>query len=280
MTPFVKWAGGKRQLLNKIKELMPKQYANYFEPFIGGGALLFEIEPKNAVISDMNKELVTTYQVFQSKVAFQKLQTKLDEYEINHSEKFYYEVRALDRSLTFSQLSDVDIAARFIYLNKACFNGLYRVNSKGFFNVPFGKKDKIKIYNSENLEAIHHFFISNNIEVYLQDFEKTVSKTKKGDFVYFDPPYDVIENKNSFTAYNENVFDKHAQIRLADTFKNLDRRGVYVMLSNHNTAFIQSLYENYHIHIVKATRMINSKSSERGEIEEVLITNYDTKTIF
>lgn len=276
MTPFVKWAGGKRQLLNDIKRLMPKQYEQYFEPFIGGGAVLFEIAPKNAIISDMNKELITTYKVFKSDTQFNQLVLRLDEYEKNHNEVYYYKVREQDRDAAFSRLSDVEVSARFIYLNKACFNGLYRVNSKGFFNVPFGKKEVLKTYNKENLESIHQYFVNNDVEIYLQDFEKTIASAKKGDFVYFDPPYDTIENKNSFTAYNENIFDRDAQIRLSNTFKELDKKGVYVMLSNHNTSFIQSLYKGFNIHIVKATRMINSKSSERGPIEEVLITNYDS----
>ena len=276
MTPFVKWAGGKRQLINNIKELMPRNYEQYFEPFIGGGAVLFEITPKNAIISDMNKELITTYKVFKSRILFNQLMQRLDEYEKNHSEVFYYEVREKDRDTIFSELSDVEVSARFIYLNKACFNGLYRVNSKGFFNVPFGKKEKLKTYSKENLEAIHEYFSNNDIKIYLQDFEKTIASAKKGDFVYFDPPYDTIENKNSFTAYNENNFDRNAQIRLCNVFKELDKKGVYLMLSNHNTSFIQTLYKEFNIHIVKATRMINSKSSERGPIEEVLITNYGT----
>lgn len=276
MTPFVKWAGGKRQLLNDIKRLMPKQYEQYFEPFIGGGAVLFEIAPKTAIISDMNKELITTYKVFKSEIQFNQLLLRLDEYEKNHNEVYYYKVREQDRDADFSQLSDVEVSARFIYLNKACFNGLYRVNSKGFFNVPFGKKEVLKTYNKENLESIHQYFVNNDVEIYLQDFEKTIASAKKGDFVYFDPPYDTIENKNSFTAYNENIFDRDSQIRLSNTFKELDKKGVYVMLSNHNTSFIQSLYKGFNIHIVNATRMINSKSSERGPIEEVLITNYDS----
>ena len=274
MTPFVKWAGGKRQLINNIKELMPRNYEQYFEPFIGGGAALFEITPKNAIISDINKELITTYKVFKSRILFNQLMQRLDEYEKNHSEVFYYEVREKDRDTIFSELSDVEVSARFIYLNKACFNGLYRVNSKGFFNVPFGKKEKLKTYSKENLDAIHEYFANNDIKIYLQDFEKTIASAKKGDFVYFDPPYDTIENKNSFTAYNENNFDRNAQIRLCNVFKELDKKGVYLMLSNHNTSFIQTLYKEFNIHIVKATRMINSKSSERGPIEEVLITNY------
>lgn len=276
MTPFVKWAGGKRQLLNDIKKLMPKQYEQYFEPFIGGGAVLFEIAPKNAIISDMNKELITTYKVFKSDTQFNQLVLRLGEYEKNHNEVYYYKVREQDRDAAFSQLSDVEVSARFIYLNKACFNGLYRVNSKGFFNVPFGKKEVLKTYNKENLESIHQYFVNNDVEIYLQDFEKTIASAKKGDFVYFDPPYDTIENKNSFTAYNENIFGRDAQIRLCNTFKELDKKGVYVMLSNHNTSFIQSLYKGFNVHIVNATRVINSKSSERGPIEEVLITNYDS----
>ena len=275
MTPFVKWAGGKRQLINDIKNLMPKSYNNYYEPFIGGGALFFEIKPDSAIISDMNKELIITYQVIRDLDSFKKLIKNLDEYENNHNEDFYYKIRDLDRENNFINKDRIEIAARFMYLNKACFNGLYRVNSKGYFNVPFGKKDKINTYNLANMLEIHDFLSNKKIEIHYQDFDKTVETASKGDFVYFDPPYDVIDKKQSFIGYNKNVFDRNAQIRLAETFKRLNDRGVFIMLSNHNTEFIQELYKDFNIHIVKATRMINSNSLGRGKIEEVIITNYE-----
>ena len=162
-----------------------------------------------------------------------------------------------------------------IYLNKACFNGLYRVNSKGYFNVPFGKKDKINCFDENNFDNLFKFFKNSNQNIKNNDFENAVIEAKKGDFVYFDPPYDVLEEKQTFTSYDKNNFNKNDQIRLFKVFKELSDKGVYVMLSNHNTKFINDLYKDYNITVVQAKRMINSNAKGRGAVEEVLITNYE-----
>lgn len=275
MHPFVKWAGGKTQLLDKIRALMPKEYNHYFEPFIGGGALFFNVAPKNFTINDFNSELVQAYKCFTSNDDFKALVEKLDFYQENHSEEQYYQVRAMDKEEDFLTLPIYERAARMIYLNKSCFNGLYRVNSKGYFNVPSGKKETINCYEEANLNEIADFFSNSKFEILNGDFEKAVENAQKGDFVYFDPPYDTWEYKNSFTSYAKNPFGKDEQKRLAEVFKKLSDKGVFVMLSNHNTEYIRELYKDFNIHVVEAKRMINSKATGRGNVEEVLVTNYE-----
>ncbi len=272
--PFVKWAGGKTQLLERLHAYMPKTYNNYFEPFIGGGSFFLNIAPKTATINDFNAELVCAYKCFQNDELFESLKNELKKHEVNHSEEYYYQIRSMDKEDGFFSLPIYVRAARMIYLNKSCFNGLYRVNSKGFFNVPSGRKKKVVTFDEENFVSLREYFRNNDITILNGDFEDAVKNAKTGDFVYFDPPYDVIENKNSFTSYAKNDFGKDEQIRLAKLYKKLSDRGVMVMLSNHNTAFINELYKNFNIHVVNAKRMINSKADGRGDVEEVIITNY------
>ena len=277
--PFVKWAGGKRQILDKLKKYVPEEFDTYYEPFIGGGALLFELAPKKAVINDSNKELMNVYNVLVDEKKFSKMCKVLNSYEANHNEEFYYEIRNKDRNkITYSRLSDYTKAARTIYLNKACFNGLYRVNSKNEFNVPFGKKEKINTYDGGNLITVSNYLTMNDIKILSVDFEDAVKEAKKGDFVYFDPPYD--SDTSTFNSYTEEGFGKEEQRRLARIFKELDERGVYVMLSNHNTMLINELYKDYNIHIIEAKRNINSKGNKRGKVEELIITNYVNKEGF
>lgn len=275
MSPVVKWAGGKRQILDKIKSNLPKEFNNYYEPFIGGGALLFELAPQNAVINDVNQELLSIYKCLKDEELYKLMIEELDKHEANHSEIYYYDVRNWDRNPRFELEPLWRRAARTIYLNKACFNGLYRVNSKGYFNVPSAKKEKVKTYDVENLHKIHKYFSTNNIQILSGDFVEATRTAKPGDFVYFDPPYDILEDKDSFTAYSKFDFNKEDQIRLAECFKSLTKRGVKCMLSNHNTSFIKELYEGFNIKVIHAKRMINAKASGRGAVEEVIITNYD-----
>ena len=198
----------------------------------------------------------------------------LNNYEKKHSEKFFYQIRNIDKDKKkFEKLTDAERAARTIYLNKACFNGLYRVNSKGEFNVPFNKKTKINTYDSQNMILAYVYFQANNIKMLSVDFEEAVKDAKKGDFIYFDPPYDS-ENKDTFNSYTEDGFGKDEQIRLAKVYKELADRGCYVMLSNHNTTLINELYKDYNINVITAKRNINSKGEKRGAVEEVIITNY------
>ena len=273
--PFVKWAGGKTQLLSTINEYLPKQINRYFEPFIGGGALLFNIQPKEAFVNDSNTDLMETFKCFKNNKLFKELKERLIEHENNHSEDYYLKIRGLDRETNYNDLPITEKAARLIYLNKACFNGLYRVNSNGFFNVPSGKKEKVNCFDRKNFEDLHAYFMNSNIHISNVDFEEVVKDAKQGDFVYFDPPYDTWEEKASFTSYSKDNFNKEDQARLAKVFAELSNKGVYVMLSNHNTKYIRELYKDFNIRVVNAKRMINSNGTGRGNVEEVIITNYE-----
>lgn len=272
--PFVKWAGGKTQILEKIREYMPKKFNMYYEPFLGGGAVFFDLVPSKAVISDSNKELVSAFKCFQNKESFELLIDEVIKHQNNHSEEYYYQIREVDRSKRYEFLPDYVKAARMIYLNKSCFNGLYRVNSKGYFNVPSGKYEKVNAYDEKLYLNIFSYFSSNKITILNEDFEKVVSSAKKNDFVYFDPPYDTYEEQNNFTSYSKENFGKDEQVRLSEVFKRLSKKGVYVMLSNHNTKLINELYKDFNINVIQAKRSINSKANGRGNVEEVIITNY------
>lgn len=275
MLPVLKWAGGKRQLLKEIRHYMPEAYNTYFEPFVGAGAVLFDIAPKHAYINDINTDLITVYRTLKDQDQFEKLVRLLKIHETNHNDDYYYEIRQMDREDSYKKLALYEKAARVIYLNKAGFNGLYRVNKKGYFNVPSGKKEKVKLVDLGNFNKIHNYLLNQDIQITNIDFVDAVKNAKKGDFVYFDPPYDPWEEKESFTAYAKDDFTRADQIRLFETFKSLADKGVYVMLSNHNTDFINSLYKDFNIHIVHANRMINSNPNGRGKVEEVIITNYE-----
>ena len=273
--PFVKWAGGKMQLVDVLKKFIPKNFNNYYEPFIGGGALLFSLKPKNAFLNDNNKELISAYKCFSDNDLFLKLKKELKKHEENHSEEYFYKIRNIDRESEYLNLSEYEKAARMIYLNKACFNGLYRVNKNGYFNVPSGKKIKVTTFDDKNFNLIKDYIKNNNLKFLCSDFEKAVENATNGDFVYFDPPYDVFPDKNGFVFYGKDGFSKDEQIRLFNVFKKLSQKGVFVMLSNHNTPFINELYKGFNINIIKAKRMINSNASGRGFVEEVIITNYE-----
>lgn len=277
--PFVKWAGGKRQIIDKLKMYVPDEFNTYYEPFVGGGALLFELSPREAVINDYNEELMNVFLCIKDDDKFTKMCSELNRHEMNHSEEYYYQIRNIDRDKSkFKKLSDYKRAARTIYLNKACFNGLYRVNSKNEFNVPFNGKNKVNTYDGQNLGIIHAFLNFNKITILSTDFEESVKTAKEGDFIYFDPPYD--SETSTFNSYTENGFGRGEQIRLAKVYKELADRGCFVMLSNHNTALVQDLYKDYNIHLIEAKRNINSDGKKRGKVEEVIITNYENKRGF
>ena len=213
--PFVKWAGGKRSVVDKLIKLAPLKFDTYYEPFVGGGALLFELAPKKAVINDYNKELMNVYDCIKDDKKFTSMCNELNKHELNHSEEYYYEIRNLDRDKKkISHLADYKRAARTIYLNKACFNGLYRVNSKNEFNVPFGKKNKVNTYDGSNLTLVYVYLNTNNVKILSTDFAESVKDAKKGDFIYFDPPYD--SDTSTFNSYTENGFGKEEQKRLFD----------------------------------------------------------------
>lgn len=274
MNPFVKWAGGKRQIMNHLLDNMPKKYRHYYEPFVGGGALLLELAPIHATINDSNKELIYVYKCLRNKRLFKKFYDACKEHEANHSEEYYYQVRDLDKKKTsYSKLPMYLKAARCVYLNKACFNGLYRVNSKNQFNVPFNGKEKINCFDEDNILLLHKYFNKRKPIILCKDFAEAVKTAKAGDFVYFDPPYDVV-GQQSFTSYTIGGFDKKEQERLRNVVKELTEKGVRVMISNANTPFIRELYKDFNIHVIEARRNINSKGDGRGKVEEVIITNY------
>jgi DNA adenine methylase len=283
LRPFLKWAGGKRQLLPVLRQYIPKNWSSssstYFEPFVGAGAFLFDLQPKKAVINDANKELINCYQTIRDNP--DELLQLTREYQQNISRERYYELRELDRKPDFDNLSNIQRAARIIYLNKTCFNGLFRVNSQGQFNVPYGDNKNPVVADEVVIRAISKYFNDNKIEITNQDFEKAIFKAKRGDFVYFDPPYDPISNSSSFTGYDLNGFGKDSQTRLKEVCDRLVEKGCNVLISNSATDFIKELYSNkkYYSYIeVGATRNINSVGTSRGKINEVLISsNYDVK---
>lgn len=267
---LVKWAGGKKQLLEQFKPFFPENIPRYFEPFVGGGTVAFFLlkthpEIKKIYLSDINEELVITYNVVKNNI--NELIALLKEYKLKHNKEFYYEMREVD----IKKLTSVQIAARFIYLNRTCFNGLYRVNSKGRFNVPIGSYKNPTICNEEDLREISSLLQKDDIKV--NQFYNIVKEAKKGDFIYFDPPYYPIK-KESFTTYTKDKFLEKEQEKLAEVFRGLDKKGCKVMLSNSDTKFIKSLYKGYKIKFVKATRMINCDATKRGKINEVVITNF------
>ena len=273
LQPFVKWAGGKRQILPEIRKYLPKKFKRYYEPFVGGGALLFDILPSSCTINDSNKELIYVYKCLRNKRSFKLLVNECKIHEENHSEEYYYEVRKMDRKRNYKNLPMYQKAARCLYLNKSCFNGLFRVNSKGYFNVPSGKYSSVNCFDETNFLKLHRFFNKKRPVILNKDFEEAVKTAKANDFIYFDPPYDVVTD-TSFVSYTTGGFDRDEQIRLHKVFKELTDKGAKVMLSNSNTDFIRDLYKDFNIHIIEAKRSINSKGDKRGKVEEVIITNY------
>ena len=271
VAPVVKWVGGKRQLLSEIEPLFPKRYTTYCEPFVGGGAVLFSKQPRHAVVNDLNKDLITTYLVIRDDV--RTLIELLKQYE--NTANYFYKVRDLDRDKEqYSQLSSVEKAARLLYLNKTCYNGLFRVNSSGEFNSPFGNYKNPNIVNEPVLLAVNKYFCNNDIAFYSEDFASTLKRIKRGAFVYLDPPYDPVSDTSSFTGYNKGGFDRKEQIRLKNCCDELSANGIKFMLSNSSTDFIKELYNNYNITTVNANRAINSNGQKRGKVEEVIIRNY------
>ena len=271
--PFIKWAGGKRGLLSQILEKLPSDFENYHEPFLGGGALFFELysrgllDGKKVFLSDINEELINTYMVV--KKAPLKLLEILNDYKDKHSKEFYYKIREQDRDKDFKKSSSIKRAARFIYLNKTCFNGLYRVNKKGYFNVPIGSYKNPNIADFETIMSASEAL--QNAEILNISFNQIRDYVKRHDLVYFDPPYYPLNNTQSFTSYNENEFLDDKQRELFELFEALHVEGCIVLHSNSDTDFIKSLYQNYRIDFLQANRFINSKSSARGKINEVLV---------
>lgn len=272
--PFIKWVGGKGQLLKQLEALMPKQYNNYFEPFVGGGAVFFEISPKKSHINDINKTLIATYGYIKDDVdtlitKLAKLEKKYLAQDTENRKEFYYSIREKYNSLSHE---DFERSLYFLFLNKTAFNGLYRENSSGGFNVPIGSYKNPTIANGDNLRRVSKSLV--NTKITNGSFVDAVKNAKAGDFVYFDPPYHPLSETSSFTSYSKDDFSADDQIKLRDLFVELDKKGVHLMLSNSSAPFIQEIYEGYNQVPVYANRMINSKSDKRGKIPEVVITNY------
>ena len=273
LQPFTKWTGGKRQLLPVIRELMPKTYNRYFEPFVGGGALFFDLAPKDAVINDFNAELINCYQ--QIKDNPQELIEILKVHQEYNSKEYYLDLRSADRDERIDMMSEVQRAARILYMLRVDFNGLYRVNSKNQFNVPYGRYKNPKIVDEELISAISVYLNNNQLEIKVGDFEKAIVDVRTGDFVYFDPPYIPLSETSAFTSYTHEGFSFADQVRLRDVFKRLSDTGAYVMLPNSSSALAEELYKDFNIHYVEATRTNGAKSSSRGKISEIIVTNYE-----
>ena len=273
LSPILKWGGGKRQLLPEILPLIPK-HTRYYEPFVGGAAVLLGLKAKAAVINDYNSELINTYRVIRDNP--HELIELLQQHQLMNSVDYFYEVRAWDRDDTYSIMRDVEKAARMVYLNRTCFNGLYRVNKSGFFNTPCGKYKNPEIVNSKRIMAMHEYLSSNKVDIRCGDYKDVLKHIREGAFVYFDPPYMPPETgEETFTQYTVDGFDKSKQIELKEVCDKLSDKGVKFMLSNSYCSFIRELYKNYSIKKVHARRKISANASKRGFIEEVLVTNYD-----
>jgi DNA adenine methylase len=268
--PIIKWAGGKRQLLKEIRKHTPDEFNCYYEPFFGGGAVFFDIQPPVAFINDSNLELVNMYEVIKNEplALIEELKKHVNE------KKYFYEIRGLDRMDSYKKLSDVQRAARLIFLNKTCYNGLYRVNSKGYFNTPYGNYKNPNIVDIPNILRISEYFNESDITIKSGDFSDSLFGVKSGDFVYLDPPYDPINESSSFTSYTFSGFSRNEQERLKLLCDKLTNYGVKFLLSNSATDFIIDLYKEYNLTYVKATRAINSVASGRTPIDEVLVKNY------
>lgn len=272
VSPFLKWVGGKRQLISEINKYIPKHINTYYEPFLGGGAILFHLQPEKAVVNDINTELINVYKTIKNDV--DALIKDLHRHE--NSDVYFYSIRNMDRNKEqYSNLTDIEKASRLIYLNKTCYNGLFRVNRAGEFNTPFGNYKNPNIINEITLRAVSDYLNNSNIKFLNVDFTVAAKDAEKGDFVYFDPPYDPLSSSSSFTGYDKGGFNKNEQIKLKHLCDNLNNKGVKFLLSNSSTPFILDLYKDYKIEFIKATRLINSKANLRGEIDEVLVRNYE-----
>lgn len=270
LIPFLKWAGGKRQLLSEIKKHIPDNINTYYEPFVGAGAVFLDLQPQTAVINDINSELINCYKVIRDNP--EKLILELSKF-VNSEEEFY-KIRNWDKEKNYEKRSDIEKAARTIYLNKTCFNGLYRVNSKGYFNTPYGKYKNPSFIQEENIYNLSKYFKSAKIQFLNKDFENVLKEAKKGDFVYLDPPYYPINKTSSFTGYSQNGFSEKEQIRLKSVLDILNSKGVFFLLSNSCCDFIKNLYKNYEIIEIFAKRNINSVGNKRDGVKEVLIKNF------
>lgn len=272
VAPILKWVGGKRQLLPTLRTMFPNNFSSYYEPFVGGGAVLFDLQPKKAVINDVNPDLILLYQAIRDNV--EGVICELEKHR--NDADYFYEIRSLDRNKeVYSALSDAQKAARVLYLNKTCYNGLYRVNQAGEFNSPFGKYKNPNIVNAETLRAVSGYFNDADVQMTVQDYAKVLDNIPRDAFVYLDPPYDPLSQTSNFTGYTKGGFSHADQIRLRECCDSLNARGVKFMLSNSATDFILDQYKDYNISIIQAKRAINSNAAKRGAVDEVIVRNYE-----
>ena len=269
---FLKWAGGKLQLIEQFKNIFPRNFRNYYEPFIGSGAVFFyvksKLKPNKVILSDTNDDLINCFVIVRDKPS--ELVESLLNHKKKHSREYYYAVR----NIKSDSLDSVNRAARMIYLNKTCFNGLYRVNSKGQFNVPFGDYVNPSIFDKSILFQASQLL--QDVHLQIMTFEKVLDFARKDDFVYFDPPYIPVSKTSSFTGYSKSDFAVKEQKQLSKVFRTLDSRGCFVMLSNSDHVLTRELYRDYEKNtaIVRAKRLINSVGTRRGAINELVVTNY------
>lgn len=270
--PVVKWVGGKRQLLPTLTPLLPERFTTYCEPFLGGGAMLFWRQPQRAIVNDVNSDLIHMYEAIRDNV--ENLILELEKHK-NDSAHFY-EVRDWDRNREqYDALSSIEKAARIIYLNKTCYNGLFRVNNAGEFNTPFGNYKNPNIVNAPTLRAVSAYFQKAEILFSCRDYTDVLAEIPRGTFVYLDPPYDPVSDTANFTGYSRGGFCRDDQIHLRECCDDLTQRGIKFMLSNSATDFIKEQYAAYHITVVKAKRAVNSDAAGRGQVDEVVVRNYD-----
>ncbi|MEX2411863.1 MAG: Dam family site-specific DNA-(adenine-N6)-methyltransferase [Candidatus Paceibacterota bacterium] len=261
--PFLKWAGGKRWLLSIIDDLLPSGYNDYIEPFLGSGAVFFHLRPKNAILNDINTDLINTY--IQIRDNYDELENFLMEHQFSHSDEYYYKIRGIIPNCKIQR------ASNFIYLNRTCFNGLYRVNKNGVFNVPKGSKDKV-LLESDKFSEISTLLKNTTLKNI--DFEKVIDDANEGDFVFIDPPYTVNHNNNGFIKYNEMLFSWDDQLRLSNSIISASQRGVSFIMTNADHESIRSLYnDHFETHSLTRNSVMASKSNFRGKTTELLVKN-------
>lgn len=271
--PILKWVGGKRQTLAIIREAFPDQYGTYYEPFLGGGSVLFDLAPKKAVVNDLNSEIINVYRVVKEspEALIEKLRTFKNEKE------FFYGMRVLDRSGDYAKMSDIDKAARTIYLNRTCFNGVYRVNSSGHFNVPYANNEKADFVREKEILSVSRYFNENDIAIKNGNFADALNGAGKNDLVYLDPPYDPLDGKEHFVGYGKERFGTESLLKLAEAAHKLAKKGAYVVISNSATEKVRKAFEQYpefQVLTIKSRRAINCKGGSRGPIDEFLIKNF------
>lgn len=282
MKPFLKWAGGKRQLLPYIKKYINKKKIGkhkYYEPFLGGGSIFFDLAHENSIINDLNEEIINCYNVIKENP--DELINILKLHAEAHCKEYYYKIRSLDREEDYKLMDNISKAARTIYLNRTCFNGLYRVNKNGFFNTPIGRYVNPLICDEENINEISYFLNNNDVTIMSKSFEFAVEKCEKGDWIYFDPPYDY-EN-SGFVGYVKEGFSHDDLVKLKEVCDELVKKGCYVLVSNNDTEFVRQTFNSsdyeiiYSTKTIKANRNINSKANKRKKVDEVLIYGHKRK---